>query len=169
MRVDYEPKQWGPAAWQFLHTVTFGYPDDPDPQVQDDFRDFFRTLQTVLPCANCRSHYGQKLREAEALQGTAADPFASRRQLSQWLVDLHNDVNQRQRKKQIKYDEVHTLFQDTTMLCPSETNLLQTAKPQRWSPSRIALVLFSVAVLLFLTIAVLAYLGCSCGAKKIGA
>lgn len=190
-RVDYEPGQWGPPAWQFLHTITFGYPDEPDEEIKEDFWQFFRSLQQVLPCANCRRHYRKKLRQAEGLRHTLQDPFASRRQLSQWVVELHNAVNKQNRKEEMLYSDVYKRFNDTAKVCnsPQNTSLLQTEsedgatllvedeeevhrphkRHHRMRYSRIALVLFVVLVLLFLTIAVLAYLGCSCGPKKMGA
>lgn len=189
-RVDYEPGQWGPPAWQFLHTITFGYPDEPDEEIKEDFWQFFRSLQQVLPCANCRRHYRKKLRQAEALRHTLKDPFASRGQLSRWVVELHNAVNKQTHKKNMSYKDVYDMFNDNTKLCtsPQSTSLLQTerdgddeeavqeevvvaaAAPRkpRMPSSRIALIMFIVLVLLFLTIAVLAYLGCSCGSKKMG-
>jgi len=182
-RIDYEPGQWGPPAWQFLHTITFGYPDEPDEEIKEDFWQFFRSLQEVLPCTNCRRHYRKKLRQAEGLRHTLRDPLASRSQLSRWVVELHNAVNKQSRKEEVKYEDVYKLFNDTTRLCtsPQNTSLLQTEqggedrsvaparRKARMPSSRIALVMFIVLVLLFLTIAVLAYLGCSCGPKKMGA
>ncbi len=178
-RVDYEPGQWGPPAWQFLHTITFGYPDEPDEEIKEEFWQFFRSLQHVLPCANCRRHYRKKLRQAEGLRHTLQDPFASRRQLSQWVVELHNAVNKQNRKEEITYNDVYKRFNDTAKVCnsPQNTSLLQTEsedgtsitvaeeevtpththrrhkRHHRMRSSRIALVLFVVLVLLFLTIA----------------
>lgn len=193
-RVDYEPGQWGPPAWQFLHTVTFGYPDEPDEEIKEDFWQFFRSLQEVLPCANCRRHYRKKLRQAEGLRHTLRDPFSSRRQLSQWVVELHNAVNQQNHKETVAYKDVYKRFNDTAKVCssPQNTSLLQTDREdgedaedddrvaavasvrrtgghRRVPSSRVVLVLFVVVVLLFLTLAVLAYLGCSCRPKKMGA
>ena len=33
-----EPKVWGPSAWEFLHAVTFQYPEEPKGSVDVGLR-----------------------------------------------------------------------------------------------------------------------------------
>jgi hypothetical protein len=80
--------EWGPAAWKFLHAVTFSYPENPSLGEQRDAENLFSSLKSMLPCEACRSHYETEI---------AIHPpdTRSRATLSAWLVDLHNRVNLR--------------------------------------------------------------------------
>ena len=95
--VDYQPQEWGPSAWKFLHTITFAYPDAPDQPTRERTYRFFEMLQHVLPCAKCRGHYREKFRNI------TSDIFRSREVLTRWLVDLHNVVNASHGKKPLSY------------------------------------------------------------------
>ena len=177
MRVDYEPSKWGPAAWNFLHTVAFSYPDDPDEETQSHFRQFFHSLQHTLPCGNCRRHYAESLRAAERKAHTAKDPFKNRDRLCRWLVKIHNQVNTMHSKPTMRYSDVEALYQDETVMCqsPPDTSLAQTGAAEHpaaapgaarrragMTPSLVVLVVFVVVVLLFIAACVVAYTGCAC-------
>lgn len=94
------PQQvWGPPSWTFLHAVTFNYPDKPDPNTQELYRRFFLTAGDVLPCGKCRKHYREH---------SAAVPIRlqSRRDLVEWLIDIHNRANTATGKREWTYREV---------------------------------------------------------------
>jgi hypothetical protein len=80
--------EWGPAAWKFLHSVTFSYPDAPTIHEQMEAENLFTSLRTLLPCEACREHYESEI-------SVNPPDTRSRATLSAWLVDLHNRVNVR--------------------------------------------------------------------------
>jgi hypothetical protein len=95
--------EWGPAAWKFLHAVTFSYPETPSLNEQVAVEQLFASLRYVLPCAQCRTHFEAELR--------AHPPDTrSRATLSAWLVDLHNRVNRRLGKRTVTYSEAQAAF-----------------------------------------------------------
>jgi hypothetical protein len=96
--------QWGPAAWLFLHSVSFQYPETPNDQEKNNYKIFFESLQNILPCPNCREHYQKNLKENPM-------NLESRESLIKWVIDLHNLVNQKNSKKEYSYDEVKDLYQ----------------------------------------------------------
>lgn len=96
--------EWGPAAWKFLHAVTFAYPDVPTLAEQLAAEQLFTTcLRTLLPCQRCREHFDSELR--------AHPPDTrSRATLSAWLVDLHNRVNLRLGKPTVTYAQAEAAY-----------------------------------------------------------
>lgn len=84
------PKKWGPCTWGFLHFVAMGYPAEPTPGDQIQYRSFFvDALPCVLPCKACRENLKRHI--------THAPPDAALREgrdaLFAWTVRLHNIVN----------------------------------------------------------------------------
>lgn len=96
-------QEWGPAAWKFLHAITFAYPEAPSLAEQSAASSLFEALRPLLPCAACRAHY-----DAEV----AAHPpdTRSRTTLSAWLVDLHNRVNARLGKPRFAYADAAAAY-----------------------------------------------------------
>lgn len=80
--------EWGPAAWKFLHAISFSYPEAPSINEQRDAENLFASLRTLLPCEACRNHYESEI-------SVNPPDTRSRATLSAWLVDLHNRVNVR--------------------------------------------------------------------------
>lgn len=84
-------KIWGPPGWLFLHSVTFGYPDEITTENSyrvKHYQDFFNNLGYVLPCKYCRDSYN------EYLDKLPVEYFLkSRKDLSRWLYLIHNKVN----------------------------------------------------------------------------
>jgi FAD-linked sulfhydryl oxidase len=97
---------WGPAAWKFLHTLTFKYSDKPTFQEQKDAEHLFASLKSLLPCEKCRNHYD--------LEITAQPPDTrSKYHLSSWLVDIHNRVNVRLGKTRVSYADAIKMYDST--------------------------------------------------------
>jgi hypothetical protein len=85
---------WGPSGWLFLHCITFGYPYKIDPTnpehlaKQNDYYRFFYYLGKVLPCKYCRNSYDEFFAKNSPMRH-----LGSREDLSKWLFDVHNMVN----------------------------------------------------------------------------
>tara|TARA_E500000178_G_C16870341_1_gene684075 strand:+ start:91 stop:672 length:582 start_codon:yes stop_codon:yes gene_type:complete len=84
-------KIWGPPGWIFLHSVTFGFPQEVTCKNQHrvlQYINFFNSVGNVLPCKYCRDSYNEYLREHPVEQHCT-----SRKTLTRWLYDIHNKVN----------------------------------------------------------------------------
>lgn len=94
------PKVWGPKMWFMIHTIAKTYPCNPSNEKKVATRDFFESLEHVLPCKMCRTNYRDYIR--------AHPPaLSSKRSLTRWTWNLHDSVNQRLGKKSIPYDDVY--------------------------------------------------------------
>jgi hypothetical protein len=105
---------WGPSAWKFLHAVSFSYPDNPSKEKRESARELFRSLRFMLPCEECCSHYC-----AEFDKDPVDAHLESRKQLTMWLVNFHNKVNERLGKSKVSYEEAVALYDHET--CEIET------------------------------------------------
>lgn len=96
---------WGPHAWFFLHTISFNYPINPTTEDKLRYKSFFYDLQHILPCKYCRNNYRKKLKE---------NPIRldSRKDLFEWLVDIHNEVNAQNGKKPLSYNQVKNIYEN---------------------------------------------------------
>ena len=138
-REDFEPTLWGPQAWTFLHTVTYSYPDQPHPELQQQMRDFFWNLRAALPCAKCRRHYTANFRALETEDG---DPFRSKAALTQWLVKLHNAINAEHGKVNMTPMQASGIYTAQHRLCG--TRAVRSVKRRRLSVLSYLLVLVLV-------------------------
>ena len=83
-----------------MHIVALGYPTNPSYSHKKAAKEFYESLQVLIPCPICKEHY------AKFLQEQAIAPFLDRRQdLFRWTVDLHNNVNQSLNKPRISEQE----------------------------------------------------------------
>ena len=101
-----EPEVWGPHAWQFLHSITLSYPDNPTLEDKNNHAQFFNSIQNILPCQSCRDHYTQNLQALPIEQH-----LDNKESLFRWSVDLHNRVNVMNNKREYSYDEVTELYE----------------------------------------------------------
>ena len=96
------PEVWGPFFWHTIHIVALGYPSEPTYSDKKAAKDFFESLQSLVPCPICRTHYISHL--AKIPIGPSLD---SRKELFRWTIDLHNEVNQMLGKR--KYTETEVI------------------------------------------------------------
>ena len=92
---------WGSHLWFSLHTITFSYPLKPTINEQNEFKNFFLSLQNVIPCSVCKRNYKRHL-----LEKPINNHLKSRKDLVYWLIDIHNMVNAEIGKKILSYDTV---------------------------------------------------------------
>lgn len=83
---------WGPALWRIFHVLAANYPQDNSPSVLNKYkasaRQFFYALRDLLPCPTCREHYSKLLTQSPPQLETSES-------MKQWVLDLHNAVNER--------------------------------------------------------------------------
>jgi len=100
------PDIWGPKFWFSLHSVTFDYPLNPDISEKIRIKDFFNSLEYILPCRICRVNYSKHIREIPI-----ENNLDSRKKLVYWLIDIHNSVNAINGKPLLGYDEVIKIYE----------------------------------------------------------
>jgi hypothetical protein len=103
---------WGPHAWRFLHAVSFEYPEHPSEEQKESARQFFNSLQTLLPCKDCCQHYAQHLQ-----QNPVEPHLHSRDALSRWVHALHNTVNASLKKETVAYDQIFREYVNDEFSC----------------------------------------------------
>jgi hypothetical protein len=92
------PKQWGKQAWHFIHMVALNYPVEPKQEDKDRYTKFLKSLGFVLPCEICSEHWKEKIKEYPP-------NLNNREEFFKWTVDMHNQVNKSNNKRQITYKE----------------------------------------------------------------
>lgn len=100
------PEIWGPHLWNFLHTMTLTYAKHRHHATKKEkahMNQFLYHLQFTLPCASCRTNYASYFERNPP-------PLNTRRELFEWLVDLHNAVNRQNQKPIFTYTQVEQLY-----------------------------------------------------------
>ena len=95
MKKTLEPIVWGPAAWSFLHTAAYNFPDVPSADHQAACLKFMEGLPYMLPCGDCGRHLKDYL---QAKSDTVKLACKSGVALNALMVNIHNDVNRKMRK-----------------------------------------------------------------------
>ena len=114
-----DPIVWGPKAWDFLHTVSFAYPDEPSNEEKQSAMNLFMSLPDMLPCKLCGDHCRQNLQKNPPKVG-------SKEELARWLVDFHNAVNEQTNenkgtnKKMYTYEQAERQY--NSGVCVHDTN-----------------------------------------------
>ena len=118
---------WGPSGWEFLHTLTFIYPDKPSYNDKVKMQQFMNSINYILPCKYCRisfTKYSQTL--------PINDYLDSKEKMVEWLYKIHNKVNKKLRKQGFcKYDnpelstvkeKYKSILEHITSLCKKNNN-----------------------------------------------
>jgi hypothetical protein len=100
-----KPNIWGPHGWKFLHYVSLGYPSKPTEEDKRNYKNFYTSLQHILPCAKCASNYSHNLKKYPI-----DNHLSSRDTLIRWVIDIHNKVNNETGKKEYTYEEALSLY-----------------------------------------------------------
>jgi uncharacterized protein (UPF0212 family) len=66
---------------------------------------FLNSLCHLLPCTKCQAHLKAYLTNTD-IQSSSSPHLASRKALTKYLIDLHNDVNARLQKPKLTYRDV---------------------------------------------------------------
>jgi hypothetical protein len=108
MKQSIKPNIWGPHGWKFMHYVSLGYPSDPTEQDKQNYKNFYTSLQHILPCAKCAHNYSHNLKKYPI-----DNHLGSRDTLVRWVIDIHNQVNTELNKKEYNYQEALDLYKSS--------------------------------------------------------
>lgn len=102
-----DPEIWGPHAWVFLHTITLNYPNNPTIYDKQNYKNFFINLHHILPCEWCSKNY------IHHLQKYPIDNYLNtKKNLIEWLIHIHNEINKLFNKKIITYPEFIKIYKN---------------------------------------------------------
>lgn len=94
------PTVWGPIFWNTIHIVALGYSPTPTEEEKRAAKQFYESLQYLIPCPICRVHYKANLAEMPV------DPaLGNRSDLIEWTWRMHNKVNVQLDKPEITLDQ----------------------------------------------------------------
>ena len=116
MKQSIKPNIWGPHGWKFMHYVSLGYPSDPTEQDKQNYKNFYTSLQHILPCAKCAHNYSHNLKKYPI-----DNHLGSRDTLVRWVIDIHNQVNTELNKKEYNYQEALDLYKSSMPDIPTYT------------------------------------------------
>jgi hypothetical protein len=80
-----------------MHIVSLGVKPNPTAQEQEGIRNFYESLQVVIPCPICKDHYAEALR-------TMPIRTSSRDEIVEWVYDIHNHINTQLGKKTLSWE-----------------------------------------------------------------
>jgi hypothetical protein len=123
---------WGSSAWTFLHAISFAYPEDPSPEHKEAALNMFSSLQLLLPCGECCSHYCSTFQRSEL-----SSHLHSREAFSKWLVEFHNQVNRRLKKPEYSYEKAKQIFLNDEATCAIQSPCGEDHKLQTLEKSKL--------------------------------
>jgi len=116
---------WGPAAWHFLHTMSFNYPVNPTKEQKIQYRNFVLNLRNVLPCKHCRINLINNLKK-KPLQMCH---MKSRETFSRYIYELHETINRMLNKQSnLTYCDVRDRYENFRSRCTEEKPKVFTFK-----------------------------------------
>ena len=105
---------WGPPLWHSLHTISFNYPVKPTKEDKDNYYNYFKSIQFVLPCRYCRDNYKDNLKKLKF----GRKYFKNRDALSKFVYTLHEMVNKNLGKESgLTYSQVKDRYEHFRARC----------------------------------------------------
>ena len=99
---------WGKHIWYTMHYISLGYPDNPSESDKNNYKAFYLLIKDILPCKTCSQHYKENL-----LRIPLTDEILSNKELLiNWVIDIHNKVNEITNKKILDYNDARTLIKN---------------------------------------------------------
>jgi len=117
---------WGPPMWHTLHTISFNYPVKPTKEDKDNYYNYFKALQHIIPCRYCRDNYADNLKKLKFSKSV----LKNRETFSKFIYILHELVNKNLGKKSgLTYTQVRDRYEHFRSRCLNQkTNDSNTEK-----------------------------------------
>ncbi len=100
-RINLDPKIWGPYGWLFIQSSILSYPNNPNNNEKENFKQFIESLRVILPCLKCRDHMSDYIKKNPLDENI----LKNRENLIKWILEAQNNVNKINNKKTITYRE----------------------------------------------------------------
>jgi hypothetical protein len=105
--------------WLFLHTMAYNYPSNPTKENKDDIMKLVvKMMKGGLACRICTSHF-----IVYSNDNPIKNHYNNKEDLFRYFFDLHNDVNERNKKTILSYDDVKELYTDSHKTILEEYNI----------------------------------------------
>lgn len=102
-----DPKIWGPNLWRYLHYSSMNYPEKPTAHQSKAMKEFLCNLTVTIPCKKCSMHYDNYIKKHK---NQLDNICKNKNQLIKFLIDCHNQVNIRNGKKVLSYEDAMKLY-----------------------------------------------------------
>jgi hypothetical protein len=86
--MNLNPKIWGPHAWFFLDSIMLSLPNKLNNEQKNIYKNFFTSLQYILPCEGCRNHYTENLKKYPLTDQI----LSNKENMIKWLLNVHNNI-----------------------------------------------------------------------------
>ena len=95
--------EWQQVTWKFFHIISLNYND----QYKNEYNIFFDTFKIIIPCKICRNHYISNIsnNSMNITNNVNSD------RIFQWTIDIHNSVNNMNKKKTWSYNDSNKYYQ----------------------------------------------------------
>ena len=105
---------WGPAAWHFLHTMSFNYPVHPTYTDKVNYRNHILSLRNVLPCGKCRANLKENFKKLPLRMSD----MKNRETFSKYIFNLHELIyTMLNKKSNLTYEEVRNTYENFRSRC----------------------------------------------------
>jgi hypothetical protein len=99
--MNLNPKVWGPHGWFFIDSIMLSLPNKLNYEQKNIYKNFFTSLQDILPCEGCREHYKQNL-----IKYPLTDKVLSKKEnMIKWILNVHNNVRRDAKKIPISINQ----------------------------------------------------------------
>jgi hypothetical protein len=105
-RINIDSNLWGPKGWFFLDTIVLSYPEMPSFNDIKIFKNFFKSIEDILPCTKCRLHFGNYLNKYPLDDSI----LSSKINLIKWWLKCHNNTRKQQNKELISLDDFYNYY-----------------------------------------------------------
>ncbi|XP_078052734.1 evr1_Alr domain-containing protein Alr [Augochlora pura] len=95
----------GSKTWALLHTMAAYYPDHPSDAQKSYMKQFFYSFSQFYPCYVCAEDLREQLKQSPPQTD-------SQETLSNWLCDIHNEVNKKVGKPKFDCSLVNQRWRD---------------------------------------------------------
>jgi hypothetical protein len=111
-------EEWGPLLWGIFHILAEKSGSQTISMIQEDERRtwplFIRSIQLIIPCPECREHFGKFLLEHPF--ETPKDYTLLRNYVRIWFYTLHEEVSARLGKPSFPFENLSSTYSDTTRI-----------------------------------------------------
>lgn len=105
-RINIDGATWGPKGWFFIDTIVLSYPDFPSSKDKEEYKNFIKATQKVLPCEKCRKHFRNYI-EKNPINDIV---LSSKKKFVEWILGAHNNVRRMQNKDEISIDDFYNYY-----------------------------------------------------------